>query len=379
MAYTSDPQSVEDLLPPPALDDVRAFLLAYLAVPANQIDDWISGGSLRTMWEIESIIIRDRRAGALPGLVANGYPNSASGRSLERLARGWFGVDKAAPSTGTQSVVIACDAGHGPYTAAQVAALAGLASDGARYALTAGAAILGSGSTLTVTFTAESPGTLRGLIVSLQQLAGVTVQSASILTFGSNGDNDATVLAAMDARFPDLSELPTQDRIVGWALAAAPPPLITRYRRDADPAYPGGVLLTLAAAGGPVAGGTVTSVNTAFDNLSGITDVDTAQNSTTHNITPSGTVYVKAALAPRAKAAADADWTATLSGSQIGARFELQTLREVIGRAIRSDPGSNFVGPALAGADPDGNVTLSATEVPVKTGDLSAQLTWVLT
>jgi hypothetical protein len=378
MAFTADPQVVEDLIPPPELDDVRAFLLAYLAVPQNQIDDWLSGGALRTMWEIEAIIVQD----LLVSLVAqakNAYPDTAVDDSLTKVAHGFYGIDRDLATAATQNVTLFCDAGHGPYTAAQVAALIGMSTDGARYLLTSGAATLNPSSTVTVVFTAETPGAARGLVLALENaLPGVSVQAAAIAVFGSDDEDNATLRAAMDARFDDL-EPPTQDRVITWALAAAPPPLITRFRRDADPAIPGGVLVTLANAGGPVASGTVTDVQGAFDDLSPITDNNTAQNSTSHTINASGTVTVRAALGSRAQAQADAAWNAAMSGSQIGARVFLQTLREIVGEAIKADPGSNFTAEALAGADPDGNVTLSATEVPVAGDTLTNQLTWVFT
>jgi hypothetical protein len=376
MAYTSDPQSVADLLPPPALDDVRAFLLAYLSVPANKVDDWLSGAVLRTMWEIESRLKADLAGPSLVALVENGYPDTATGESLKRLAHGWYGSDPAAASPATQTVTLFCAAGFGPYTTAQVAAVFGISSDGARYLVTAGAGTLNTSSTVTVTMTAEAPGRAAGLVALCGPLPGVSVQAAAIASFGSDGGSDADLATAIDARFDDF-EVPTQDRLVFWALQAAPAPLITRFRRDADPAYPGGVLVTLANAGGPVGSGTVDDVNAAFDDLSPITDVNTAQDSSTHTINASGTVTVRTALLARAQTQADAAWAASMSGAQIGAKVYLQTLREIVGDAIKADPGSNFTGAALSGAGGDGNVVLSATEVPVAGGTLTSQLTWV--
>ena len=378
--FTANPQSIADLLPSIALDDVRAFLLAYLSVPQNPVTDWESGAAMRTYWELEAFVIQDLVGGSLPQLAANGYPGSSSGASLTKLAA-WYGVARATPSQATQTVNVACDALHGPYAAAQVSALKGLSTDGVVYSVTAGAATLGTGSQITVTMTADSPGGARGLVSALALgLPGVAVVSAAIATFGSDGDSDTTVQAAMDARFPDLSAVPTQDRTVTWALAAAPSPLITRASRlDADPAVPGGVLLSLAVASGAVAGSTVTAVQAALDALSPITDNNTAQNSVPHTITPSGTVTIKTALATAAMAAADAEWSAYLTGAQIGTKVYLEALTTAVGDAIKKDPNSDFTGFALAGAGADGNVALAATEVPVSAGTLTSLLTWVLT
>jgi hypothetical protein len=377
--FAPNPQSIADLLPPLSLDDVKAFLLAYLSVPANQVTDYESDACLRTFWEVESFMVQDLVSGAIQLLAAAGYPGTAEGYSLTLLADGWYDIQRTAPSAGTQDVTIFCDAMHGPYTAAQVATLLGTASDASTYHLTAGAASLASNASIVVTFTADVAGAVRALLSSVVGLPGVTVQSATITSFGSDGDGDAVVQAEVDARFPDLSVNPTQDRTITWALAAAPSPLITRFRLDSNPAVPGGVLMTLAKASGAVASGTVTAVQAALDALSPITDYNVAQNSTPHSITPSGTVTVRASLLVQAQAQADAAWNTYLQSAQIGSVIYLQALRQIVGDAIAADPASNFTNPALAGAGGDGNVALAATEVPVPSGALSALLTWVTT
>lgn len=378
--FTSDPQSIADLLPPISLADVKAFLLAYLAVPENQVTDWESGAALRTYWELESLIIQDLMGSNLANVAANGYPDTATGDSLTMVARGWYGVDRVTATPGMQTVAIACDSAHGPYSTAQVAALVGVATDGTTYVVTAGAATLNTGSEVDVTMTAESPGAVRALVTALQaSLPGVRVSASTIATFGSDGDGDAAISSTIAARFPDLGTIPSQDRTITWALAAAPPPLLTRFRLDADPAIPGGVLMTLANATGAVAGGTVTAVQAALDLLSPITDNNTAQNSSNVSVAVTGTVTIKTELAAAAQAAADAAWSAYLSTAQIGAEVFLQALSVAVGDAIKADPMSNFENPAITGAGADGNLALAATEVPVPAATLTSSLTWVLT
>lgn len=377
--FSPNPQSISDLIPPLSLDDVKAFLLAYISVPQNPVNDYESGAALRTYWEIESNVIQDLCSG-ITALAANGYPGpgGATGTSLTMLASGWYGLKRGTASAATQTVDIACDGGHGPYTAAQVAAIKGITTDGASYSVTAGAAPLTTGGAIAVTMTADSPGAARGLVAALLVgLPGVAVTGASIATFGADGEGDAALAEAVAGRFGDLSAIPIQDRTISWALAAAPPPLITRFRLDADPAIPGGVLLTLANASGPVAGGTVTAVQAALDDLSPITDNNTAQNSTARAINATGIVTVRASLLPAAQAASDAAWSTYLASAQIGAKVFLEALAKAVGDAIKSDPNSNFVNPALGGAGADGNVALAATEVPTAGSTLTSNLTWV--
>ena len=378
--FAPDPQSIADLIPALSLSDFKAFLLAYLSVPANEVTDWESNAAIRTYWELESQVIYSLAGLALQKLADNGYPDTATGTSLTRVALYWYDITRAAPGAATQSVTLFCDQQHGPYTAAQVASVVGLSTDGVRYDVTAGAAPLATNSSITVTMTAETTGTARGLVASLAAgLPGVVVQGASITSFGADGDSDAAVTAEIDDAWPDIDAVPAQDRIVMWALAAAPPPLVTRFRMDPDGVTPGGVFMTLANAGGAVAGGTVTAVQAALDKLSPITDYNTAQNSTNQSVSATGTVTVRRALLAQAQAQADAAWTAYLAGVQIGGKVYLQALRQIIGDAIEADPNSNFVGEALTGAGGDGNISLSGGQVPVVGTTLTAGLTWVAT
>ena len=376
MSFT-DPNSVAELLPPPTLDQVRQFLLAYLTTPQDPVTNWVSGAVLRTMLEVESLLIADLSGNFLALLVANGYADSASGSSLARVAHGWYEVDGSTPTQAVQTVVVVCDSSNGPYTSGQVANLLGLAADGSTYYVSASGA-LSSGGSVTLTFTAAAPGLASAAIGALgNNLPGVSIQSVAISNVGSGGSNDATIQAACAARWPDLLEVPTQDRLVIWALAVAAG-AVTRFRLDADPAWPGGVLLTLGASGS-LPGGTVATVQAALDDLSPIGDINTAQAATNRPITASGTVTIRADLLAGAQAAADAAWVAYLAGAQIGGKVYLQKLRQVVGDAIAADPFSNFTGAALAGAGGDGNVQLASTEQPVAAGSLVGEITWIAT
>lgn len=378
--FAADPQSISDLIPALGLADFKAFLLAYISIPANEITDWESNAALRTYWELESQVIYSLCGLAMQKLADNGYPDTATGTSLTRIALYWYDKTRAAAAAATQNVTLFCDPWHGPYSAAQVASVVGLSSDGVRYDVTAGAALLGTNSSISVTMTAETTGTARGLVASLDSgLPGVVVQAAAIATFGAGGDSDADVTAAIDDAWPDLTAVPVQDRLIMWALAAAPPPLVTRFRMDPDAVTPGGVVTTLANAGGAVAGGTVTAVQAAFDKLSPITDYNTTQNSTNQSISATGTVTVRLALLAQAQTQADAAWTAYLAGVQIGSKVYLQALRQIIGDAIAADPASNFTGEALTGAGGDGNIALPSSHVPIVGTSLTAGLTWVAT
>lgn len=369
-----DPETIADLLPSPTLAQVKAFLLAYLSTPENPVSDWESGAALRTMYEMESLLITDLSGNFFAGLLANGYADTAGGTSLARVAHGWYEIDGATMTVATQTVVVACDAAHGPYSTPQLNALLGIGSDSTPYSAAAAGAIA-SGGTQTILFTAQIPGAARAVITALgNNLPGLSIASAAITTFGSSGDNDTTVQAACAARWPSLIAIPEQDRLVTWALQAAGA-LVTRFRLDADPAFPGGVLLTLGSTGS-VSGGTVTLVQALLDDLSPITDINTAQAATNKSIVANGVVTLRTNLIPTAQAAANAAWVAYNAGAQIGAKVFLEALNTAVGDAIKSDPFSNFIGQSLTGAGADGNVVLASTEQPVPGGTLATELTW---
>jgi len=376
--------SVTDLLAAPSSDDIGALMLAYLTVASNPITDWESGAVQRTMLKIEVAILSSLVGpgtppavqSALGGLLANGYPDTAAGTSLATLAHGWFEVEKDPGSFAIQTITLACDASHGPYTFTAGLSEA-LASDGAQY-VASGTGTLTSGSTLTIDFTARTAALAKALITGLRvPLAGVTVQSAAIKVvtgvpqFGSDPDTDATVKAAIAARFPDPAASPAQDRVITWALAAGS--TTTRCRLDPDPTLAGGVILTVAGASGPVPSGDVTTVAAYVLARQPITDNVTVANAGNATVTPGGTVTVPAAAEAAVQSAADAAWAAYLSASQIGADVYLLQLI----KAVMDAGATNFLNPTLNGVSED--LAIASNQVPVSSGLLSAVLTWEAT
>lgn len=373
--------SVTDLLAAPSGDDVESLMLAYLAVASNPVTDWESGAVQRTMLAIETAILADLVGpgtppavqSALAALLANGYPDTAAGDSLATLAHGWFEVDRALGSFAIQTVTLACDASHGPYTFTSGLQEA-LASDGTVYVAGAGGT-LSTSSTLTLDFDARSVGLAKALITGLRSsLPGVTVQAAAIKVitgvpqFGSNADDDATVRATIASRFPEPDAIATEDRVITWALAAGT--TMTRSRLDPDPAHAGGVILTIANATGPVSGGDVTTVAAYVLVRQPITDNITVANASAATVTPGGKVTVATARLAAVQAAADATWQQYLATSQIGADVYLLKLIQAV-----MDAGAiNFTAPTLNGTGAD--LALTSNQVPVSSGPLATALTW---
>lgn len=384
MAFTPTPSSIADLLPPVALDDVRAFLMAFLSVPQNKVTDYESGAVLRTMMELEAAIMTGLSGTDLPNVANNGYPGDSTGDSLTKLAHGWFAVERALPVAALQNVLLECDAGNGPYVITPNHCR-GEATDGVAYNTTVGGTI-DPGGQLPITMVAETPGQARGLVASLLDgFPGVEVIGAAIAVvggiaqFGSDGDSDQTVTGEVEARFPAPDAIPSTDRAVAWAIAAVP--TITRYKLDPDETYPGGVVVTLANVSGGISGGDVATVQSTFDDHAPITDVLTAQAASDVTVDvdlgsgPStSTVLCPAGILNQAKVQADASWTAALSVSAIGGKVYRLALVKAVMDAV--GPTGNFLFPALVGAGGDGNVALGSTQVPVP-GVMPSALNWV--
>lgn len=376
--------SISDLLAPPSNDEIESLILAYVQLSTNPVTDWESGAVQKTMVMIESAILASLVGpgtppavqSAMAALLANGYPDTASGDSLATIAHGWFEIEKNPGAFAVQTVVLACASGpYGPYTFT-AGLQEGLASDGFVY-VAAGSGTLTAGSTITIDFNARSTGLAKALITALAQaLPGVTVQSAIIKVvtgvpqFGANADSDATIQTAIAGRFPDITAVGTEDRLVKWALAAGT--ATTRCRIDPDNDLAGGVFLTIASVSGPVPGGDVAIVAAYVLARQPITDNVTVQNAISTNVTPGGTVTVTAALEPQVKAAADIAFAAQLGETEIGGTVYLLGLIQ----AVMDAGATNFVNPTLNGSPSD--LTLVAAHVPVVASPPSAALTWVV-
>lgn len=358
----------------PAREDVEAVLLALQGTVENPVTDFFKGGVWRTMMKLERHVIHDLVANALPAMAEGAYPDTTTEEWIATLARGWYELDRIAAGFARQAITIACDTTHGPYTIAADAVIF-LATDGKRY-ISATGGTLNTSNSLALDVLAESPGAARGLVNALvTSLPGVTVTAAAIdivSTVPQYGADEETVDALKGRiadRWPDIETVDETDRVEVWVKAAST--AVTRVRLDADPTYPGGVLVTIAGVSGAVAGGEVTACQTYVDARQAITDLNTVQNATNAAIDATGSVTVPAARLTEIQAAANAAWIAYLASTQIGDKIFRTELVQAI-----MDQGAIDCVVALTGAGGDGNVALGSNEVPIAGGDLASQLTW---
>lgn len=367
--------ALTDLLPLVTIDDAKAIVLAGLDVPENKVTNWYAGAILRTMLELEALVISDAGGGGIPGVAAERFATTAEEESLTEVAHAQWDVDRDPAAVAIQAVVLACDADHGPY-AITIGRFIARDTNQARYVAATGGT-LSTSSTLAIDMSSMSPGQMRGLVATLEtSLPGVTVLSAAVKVVslvaqvGADAETDASVKDRCAARLPDVDATPDEETLVEWAKAAVTS--TTRYRLDPDNSNSGGVIFTVAGASGAIPGGDVTTIQAYVRSRLGITDYVTVQNASNATITPAGTATVPAAKAAAVKVAANAAWVAYLSAAKVGAEVFLEQLT----KAVMNAGATNFTGAKLNGSAAD--VTLSSAEVPVPSGLLADDLDWVL-
>jgi hypothetical protein len=369
--------TIRGILGAPSREDVLRVILALQATDENPVTDWHVGAVWRTMLKLEAHVIHDLVTNALPDMAEGAYLDTSGDEWITTLARYWYEIDRVQAGIARQTVTLACATGYGPYTIAADRLILS-ATDGKRYLSETGGSLTG-GNTLAIDVIAEGPGAARGLVSGLvTQLAGVTIADAAIRVitgvpqYGADEESVGSVSNRCDGRWPDIETIGEEDRVSIWAKAASTE--ITRIRLDADPSWPGGVLVTVAGVSGAVSGGAVTAARAYIDDRQAITDLNTVQNASNLSIDATGTVTVPTEHLAAIQAAADDAWVSYLAGAQIGASVYVSELIQAI-----MDAGAIDAVVALSGADPNGNVALSSNEVPIAGGSLAAQLTWVVT
>jgi hypothetical protein len=370
--------TIADILASPTLNELRADLLARLNVPSYPVTDQMVGGVMRTLFEIEARVVLDLiGADGTAEAMANGAASGTSTADWQTaLAHAMYELDRVQGTFAEQTITLSRTAdGGNAYT---ITAGRGTATNpaGQRFSVASGGTLT-SGGSLAIQVLAESPGANLGLVTRLisPSLPGVTVTSAVIFDpgsgpmLGSNRESDTALQRRIDARWNDLTAVPGRDRMVKWATASGTE--ITRVRLDVDGANPGGVLITVAGVSGPVSGGAVTAAQAYIDARAPITDYPTVQNATAVNVTAtSGTVRVAAAQLATAQGAADAAWATVLSQTVIGGVVYVSKLEQVI---MDQAGVIDALGLEINALGTD--LHLTATQVPVKTGNLNT-LTW---
>jgi len=190
-----------DILAPPTDAQIKQALIDGMkAIPGFPIDDWNSGGVMRTLVELEALADGDLMGAAIPAMVGAAALDFANSPWLTLAAQQLYSLSRTDAVLAIQSLTLTCDGSHGPYTIA-AGQLWFQAASGRRWVNRTGGT-LNISSTLAIQIQAEGPGAsyndAAGTIKTmLTPLAGVTAVNAaadfSAVAAGATNSSTGTV------------------------------------------------------------------------------------------------------------------------------------------------------------------------------------------
>lgn len=319
--------SITELVTARTADQITTEELAALTAASFPVDSWGSGGAARSLLRADALALATAE-GIVAKLALGAYGSTASQAGegwLDLFMQSRFSLDRIEATYATGEVVLTVPSGAGPFS---VPAGGLLVTDGAlRWRST---------NTITVNVTSASPVTftvraeLSGIVgnaanntitrIVSPALPGVTCNNPVIgatstwLTLSAiNREGDVAYLARGRARWATLGSGFTRDAVAYWCRSAEVSAGVnagcTRIAFGA-PAGDGSYTVYVASATGPLAGPSVTAVQTELDLRKPITDEPTVVAATQSTITVVGTVRFKTTATTAERAAVTAAITA---------------------------------------------------------------------
>ena len=360
-----------DLLSTPTAASVRDRLFSFLAANGFPVSSWQTGSVGRRFVEAESQCSADAFAQA-GAIAAGGYLDTATGDWLTLLAHSHYAVEKYPAVFARGTAVLTDAAGAGPYVIAPQSLWAASTS-GRRFQNATGATLPQNG-TLALTWQAESPGSAWnvpvGALTSLvTSLPGVTLANPSIgrgaaawLTqVGNEAEADEAVRIRCRARWPTLGTGATALVYEGWARSASAE--VQKVKVFGNTPSAGQVTVVGATAAGGLSSGALAAMVAYITPRTPLCVVPNIFSASQVTVPVVATLYVRAAYAPGALAAALTQLTAYQAAQDIGATVYLAALIEQLMLA----PGAVNV----VVSSPPGDVSLSPTQIAVLAPSLS--------
>lgn len=313
----------------------RADLLGRLAGVGFPVTSWGSNHPARTLVELMASGLADVQA-AVALLAAGGVLDLATGGWLTLLAKSTFDVDRKAATFTEGAITLTCDALAGPYTITPGAFWVGQAGaegiDARRFVATTGGT-LASGSTLRIDVRAESPGEAFNVVPGAASflftpLPGVTATNLAGDwpplggRAGADEESDAALRQRCRDRWATLGRGATAAAYRYWCTSAASG--ITRVQ-----VYSPGEGTVHCYCAGPAGPASAPDVDLAQDSLDAqhpLTDKPEAHAVTPVSVVVTGTVYVRAAQAESARAAALVALAELQASLDIGGLLDLGSL-----------------------------------------------------
>ena len=326
--------SITELVTARTADQITTEELAALTAASFPVDSWGSGGAARSLLRADALALATAE-GTVAKLALGAYGSTASQAGegwLDLFMQSRFSLDRIEATYATGEVVLTVPSGAGPFS---VPAGGLLVTDGAlRWRST---------ETITTNVTSAAPVTfsVRAEIAGITgnaanntitriispALPGVTCNNPAIgatstwLTLSAiDREGDAAYLARGRARWATLGSGFTRDAVAYWCRSATIDGTPTGTNAGCTriafgaPAGDGSYAVYVASATGPLAGPSVTAVQTELDLRKPITDEPTVVAATQSTITVVGTVRFKTTATTAERAAVTAAITAYVNG-----------------------------------------------------------------
>lgn len=229
---------------------------------------------------------------------------------------------------------------------------------------------LPGGTTITLANGAGSPAFVAGDVFSF------STPGSAIVAQGRDAETRDQLAARCKSRWPSLSDVPTNDKVQGWAFAAAGT-LVNRVRVTPDAIVPGQINVYLAGPTGMVSGATVILVRDYILARLGITEKVAVSSTTDVTIATTGTAFVSAARLLASQQAAQNAWDDYLASTGIADTVKASRLEQIIMDAMAGDPNADVSAIALTTGTP--NITLTSNQVAVPAtggGDIAHAIAW---
>lgn len=346
--------TLAELLTPRTRQQWRDLLLNELSAAGFAVALAPSGDNRRNVVEFVSGGLA-KVDETIAKIAAGAFLDTALGDWLKLRVKSAYDLT-AKPATMTVGTVrLTCAPTAGPYVITPGQVWVGRAAAGAtparRYQNTTGGSLL-TGGTLNVQVSAEHPGSAYNIGPGqinqvFSGLPGVSVTNPGIWITTPGTDEEVTQPEALRQRARD--KWGTQGRLANLDAYRY---LVTSANSEITRAgvYPGagdGTLeIILAGATGTVSSGAVIAAQQAVAVLGAETDTVTIRAANVHLVTPTGTVYVRAAQLATAQAAADVARLALLGALDVGEDLDLGAIY-----AILRQPGVTDVDLTSPGGD----------------------------
>lgn len=232
----------------------------------------------------------------------------------------------------------------------------------------------GAGGGVSIAFAngGQSPSFLVGDVYTF------TTPGSPIINPGSDAESDASLIARMRGRWPELAEVPLEDRYVSWIRRASIDNGygITKVTSQASVTFAGQADIRVATALGAVPGGVVAALQAYVDARDGIMDKANIQSAVNLAVSAGGTVTVRSAAAAATKLQAKTNWESYIAALGIGGDspegvVRLAELEQAIMDAGAVDVSGLTLNAVAA------NLALTITQVATAGNSIDTALTWV--